>query len=164
MKIQIKILNKDFYRNKVISNYVVSGNINLNLLCCEDTMIEPGETKDICTGLSVYIGMGGNYVWPAFIEQNYVGLIIPHNELSTKGLILSNTIGIIDENENYQGEIIVQAWNRNNIDEEDYDCSYGCKSKYKITINAGDRIAQLIFIPFIKAQFEVVEEFTDKIR
>jgi len=167
MKIQIKILNKKFYSNyqsvmcpegyiAKLPEYGTPGSAAVDLLCTEDAVLHPGETRLIPTGLAIHIGSGGN---PCRNEQSFsvAGLIVPRSGLGTKGLILANTIGIIDED--YQGELKIAAWNRNtffdNSDIEDF------VADSPIHLRAGDRIAQLMFIPFIKTQWEIVDEFSE---
>lgn len=171
MRIEMKILNKEFYWdgqehlcngaiNFKIPAYATLGSAAIDLVCTEDLTIYPGETKMIPTGLAIWIG-SENYKTPRNrIGYNYgiAGLILPRSGLGTKGLILANTVGLIDED--YQGELMVSAWNRNNKDEADFiDGEYVPK---KIKLKAGDRFAQLVFMPFIKAQFDIVEEFSNE--
>ena len=174
MRIAIKILNKEFYRNYEIDTdtnaewycipeYATLGSAAVDLLCTEDVTIYPGETKVIHTGLAIWIGSSldsepvlcTDYgsIWTGL---RIAGLIVPRSGLGTKGLILANTIGLIDDD--YQGELIIQAWNRNNKDEPDYINEHYIPKKIKL--KAGDRIAQLMFVPVIKAQLNIVEEFS----
>lgn len=168
MKIELKILNKEFYtpshistdnmktwetRYKDLPQYATSGAAGVDLRATSDVDIYPGETKAIPTGLALHIGSSLNPSEGFQSEDmNFyiMGMVVPRSGLGTEGLVLANTIGIIDED--YQGEIIIQAWNRKNSD-------MPCKC-CKIEIKAGDRIAQLVFVPIIKAQWQIVEEFS----
>ncbi len=162
MKIELKILNKEFYRldynikapyEQYLPSYATPGSAAIDLVCTEDVIIYPGETKLIPTGLAIWIGSGQhNALSPFDVWGPVAGLILPRSGLGTKGLILANTIGLIDED--YQGELMVSAWNR-------VDVGGGFNYPDVIELKAGDRFAQLMFIPVIKAQFEVVEEFSD---
>ena len=151
MRIELKVLNKEFYRvDKLggsyydIPDYQTDGAAAIDLVATKDYTIMPGETVAIPTGLALHIGSAsGN----GFLQGgNYMGMIAPRSGLGSKGLVLANTIGIIDED--YQGEIIIQAWNRTFAFPE------------KIEIGAGDRFAQLLFVPIIKPQFKIVDEFS----
>ena len=69
-------------------------------------------------------------------------MILPRSGLGSKGLVIGNLVGLIDSD--YQGELTITAWNRSNA---------------AMTINPGDRIAQLIIVPILHAEFDVVEDF-----
>ncbi len=182
MKIQLKVLNKEFYQHHRriyggcevdeyigLPAYATSGSAAIDLVCTEDVTIYPGGTKAIHTGLAIWIG------------GDVAALILPRSGLGTKGLVLANTglalantAGLIDKD--YQGELIVQMWNRNESIGwesfyEDEEAKTGWLGKEifdkndskdnAITIKAGERFAQLMFIPVVKAQFVVVEEFSE---
>jgi len=172
MKIEVKVLNKEFYIRKKLGaeyydtpDYQTAGSAAVDLVCTEDVTIMPGETKMIPTGLAIWIGSSQS-------SQPVAGLVLPRSGLGTKGLILANTIGLIDSD--YQGELMVSAWNRNQEDRriaEFINSGSPSVRRYAeglkddgITLRAGDRFAQLMFVPVIKAQFEVVEEFSANTR
>lgn len=174
MKIELKILNKDFYSSMTdgrfvevrvdnLPQYATSGSAGVDLRATKDYVIYPGETVAIPTGIAIHIGSSLNPS-EGFQSEDMsfymMGMIVPRSGLGTKGLVLANTIGIIDED--YQGEIIIQAWNRKNKEylAPIFHESWGVTDKNAIKIQAGDRIAQLVFVPIVKAQFHVVEEFT----
>lgn len=155
MKIEIKILNKEFYECVDLENcktfnlpyYATGGSAALDLMCTEDIDIYPGVVIPIYTGLAIHISSG---VSSGFYEKySTAGLIMPRSGLGTKGLVLANTIGVIDGD--YQGELIVQAWNRN-LDYSDFQI---------IKLKAGDRFAQLMFVPVSRIEWELVEEFSN---
>lgn len=172
MKIELKILNKKYYFDGskikgLLPYYSTDGSAGVDLVACDDYIIYPGETVAIHTGIAIHIGtefLGDRTPDSYFYDNNSVmGMITPRSGLGTRGLVLANTVGIIDED--YQGEIIVQAWNR----KEEYEVAgtdkegvtYYTKILTRpIEIKAGDRFCQLIFVPVIKAQFQVVEEFS----
>ena len=183
MQIELKILNKRFYSeesNGMLLNplpgYSTPGSAAIDLVCTEDVTIYPGETKMIHTGLAIWIGSDQHQTDPSHTVSQWLstvhtqvsiaGLILPRSGLGTKGLILANTIGLIDED--YQGELKVSAWNRNQDKIETFDdCHYDewvthteITKGDTIELKAGDRFAQLMVIPVIKAQFNVVEEFS----
>jgi dUTP pyrophosphatase len=98
----------------------------------ETTEIKPGETLLIPTGMAIYVE-----------DPNMAAVILPRSGLGHKhGIVLGNLVGLIDSD--YQGQLFVSCWNR------------GDKS---FTIEVGDRIAQLVIVPVIQADFEVVDEF-----
>lgn len=170
MKVEIKILNKEFYSANVsgawgykLPSYTTSGSAALDLICTEDVIIYPGEVKAIHTGLAIHIG---SHVHEC---QTVAALILPRSGLGTKGLVLANTVGLIDED--YQGELIVQVLNRNteesiitnlilNGSEDVKQFALGLRPSVELKV--GDRFAQLLFIPVIKVQWNVVEEFSSK--
>jgi len=145
MKIEIKILNKEFYHKEKLGGgyydfpqYQTEGSAALDLVCTEDVTIGPNEIKTINTGIAIWIGSS---------SADVVGLVVPRSGLGTKGLVLANTIGVIDED--YQGELKIAAYNR----------TFAFPETFKL--KAGDRIAQLMFIPVIKAYWDVVKNFND---
>jgi len=155
MKIQIKVLNKEFYKKEKLGgeyydlpSYQTFGSAAMDLCCTEDITIYPGETRLISTGLAIWIGSDK---W-GHTDICTMGVIVPRSGLGTRGLILANTIGVIDED--YQGELKLSAWNRHTPNEE--------TTLHKIILNAGDRIAQLIFVPIIRAQWGIVDDFESK--
>jgi dUTP pyrophosphatase len=181
MNIQIKILNKNFYE-KNLPSYQTSGSAAMDLICTEAVTLYPGECKLISTGLAIWIGSGAYeyqsmtgrdpYTNDNGTEIKVAGLILPRSGLGHRGLVLGNTIGLLDED--FQGEIKVSAWNRNeNTDAlsiykrtkeffyayiDDIEYQY---EKNKIEIKAGERFCQLMFVPVIKASWQVVDEFSD---
>lgn len=131
-QVEIKILDD---RAKIPS-YGTIGSAGLDLVSLEDYVLIPNDTVMVGTGIAVsmrYKGMRYN---------GMAAVILPRSGLGSKGLILGNSIGLIDSD--YQGELKICMWNRTN------------ETKY---ISQGDRIAQLVFIPIIHADFKVVEEF-----
>lgn len=186
MKIQIKVLNKEFYskNHKVdmtkdsvsmynLPDYSTPGSAAIDLVCTQDVTVYPGETKLIPTGLAVWIGSDSKYPDGHYSIVNrktwyhevfsVAGLILPRSGLGNKGLILGNTVGLIDED--YQGELMVSAWNRNDDEKINTINSNGepdWEYKHQIDLFKGDRFAQLLFFPVIKPKFEVVEEFSNK--
>lgn len=182
MKIEIRVLNKEFYQDVVgvdfdakqarveyknLPAYATEGSAGLDLRATHDVVVSPGETCEIYTGLAIHIGSLCSEKHPSRSDMGYMGMVVPRSGLGSKGLILANTIGVIDED--YQGELIINAWNRNDdymavghqtiVDRLCIPQWFNNESE-KIEIKAGDRIAQLIFVPIIKAQFNIVDEFT----
>lgn len=98
----------------------------------EHVRVEPGETHLIPTGLSIHIA-----------DPGLAAVLLPRSGLGHKhGIVLGNLVGLIDSD--YQGQVFVSVWNR---------------SEHSFTIEPGDRIAQMVFVPVVQAEFEVVDEF-----
>lgn len=163
MKIEIKVLNKEFYNvDKLggsyydLPQYMTNGSVAMDLCCTEDVTIRPGEVVSIHTGLAIWIGNDSN--------SPVAGLIMPRSGLGSKGLVLANTIGLIDSD--YQGELIINAWNRNSVSVYKYSYnrmySGAVENQDRIELRAGNRIAQLMFVPAIEVQWKEVDEFSNK--
>jgi len=132
--VQVKILDARIGSNFPLPQYETADAAGMDLRACldEPLTINPGETHLIPTGISIYIG-----------NPHIAATILPRSGLGHKhGLVLGNLVGLIDAD--YQGPLMVSCWNRG-------DKAY--------TITPGDRIAQLVFLPIVRAQFEVVETF-----
>ena len=132
--IQVKILDPRVGREFPLPEYATEGSAGLDLRACIDGPLEikPGETHLLPTGLSIYIG-----------DPHYAAKILPRSGLGHKhGLVLGNLVGLIDSD--YQGPLMVSCWNR---------------GQTPYTIQPGERIAQLIFVPIARPQFEIVEAF-----
>lgn len=137
--IQLKILDPRIGREFPLPRYETEKAAGLDLRACiEDTLtIEPGQTHLIQTGISIYIA-----------DPHLAAVILPRSGLGHKhGLVLGNLVGLIDAD--YQGPLMVSCWNRS-------DTAY--------TITAGDRIAQLVFLPIVRTQFTIVEQFAQSQR
>lgn len=164
MNIELKILNKEFYSydsglvdssnlGYELPFYATAGSAALDLVCTENVAVFAGETCKIRTGLALWLGSHTDKAMKAYRQHwDYVGLIVPRSGLGSSGLVLANTIGVIDSD--YQGEILVNVWNR--LDTGGYD-----KYNNKIDILAGDRFAQLMILPVARAAWNVVEEFSN---
>jgi dUTP pyrophosphatase len=134
-RVQVKILDERIGAEFPLPRYETADAAGLDLRACvnEALIIEPGATHLIPTGLSIYIG-----------DPHLAAVILPRSGLGHKhGLVLGNLVGLIDAD--YQGPLMVSCWNRGHA---------------AYTVQPGDRIAQLVFLPIARAQFEVVAEFT----
>lgn len=151
MEIEIKILNKEFYSydsgldddslmGADLPSYATVGSTAIDLICTEDITIRPGETKKIGTGLAIHIGSAKG-------KTDYAALILPRSSLGSEGLVIANTIGLIDQD--YQGELIVNVYNNSEI-----------SNGFGVGLTPGYRFAQLVIIPIMKPKFKVVDEFT----
>lgn len=138
-KIDIKILDTRFGDEFSLPTYATEGSAGIDLRAMFDktTEIKPGETILTPTGLSMYIA-----------DPSLAALVLPRSGLGSKnGIVLGNLVGLIDSD--YQGQLFVPLWNR---------------SQHAFTIEPGDRIAQLIIVPVVQAEFNIVEEFTESSR
>ena len=132
MKIDLKILNERI--RDQLPQYSTPGSAGLDLRACVDAplTIEPGQTVLVPTGLAVHVA-----------DPGYAALILPRSGLGHKhGIVLGNLVGLIDSD--YQGELMISTWNRGHT---------------AFTLNPLERLAQLVIVPVVQAQFNVVEEF-----
>jgi dUTP pyrophosphatase len=132
MKIDIKILN-DRMREQ-LPHYATPGSAGLDLRACLEAPItlEPGETKLVPTGLAIHLA-----------DPGYAALILPRSGLGHKhGIVLGNLVGLIDSD--YQGELMISTWNRGHT---------------TFTLNPMERLAQLVIVPVVQAQFNIVDDF-----
>jgi dUTP pyrophosphatase len=134
LNIQIKILDKKIGTIYPMPQYATDGSAGLDLRACidKDLILKPGDVELIPSGIAIYIA-----------DPGYASMILPRSGLGHKyGIVLGNLVGLIDSD--YQGQILVSCWNRGNKD---------------FTIVSGERIAQLIIVPVLRANFEVVTDF-----
>ena len=133
-KIDVKILDNRIGEQFPLPSYATAGSAGLDLRALTDEYVEiqPGETKLIPTGLSIYIA-----------DPNLAAVILPRSGLGHKhGIVLGNLVGLIDSD--YQGPLMVSIWNRGS-------------APFRIEI--GDRIAQLVFLPIVQVEFNIVQDF-----
>lgn len=137
MILKVKVLNTEFWENFPLPNHATTGSAGMDLRITEDIVLEPGETKLAGTGLAFWIE-----------NPNYVGMIYPRSGLGHKGLVLGNLTGVIDSD--YQGELKMSLWNR---------------SETRMVLGAGDRVAQLVILPFVRVEgLQVVNDFEESER
>lgn len=132
--IEVKILDPKIGNEIPLPAYATDGSAGVDLRACIDEAItlEPGQTELIPTGIAIHMQ-----------DKNLAATILPRSGLGHKhGIVLGNLVGLIDSD--YQGQLFISCWNRGDTTFE---------------IESGDRIAQLVFLPVIQAQFEIVEEF-----
>ncbi len=138
-KIQLKILDNRLGTTIPYPAYATTGSAGLDLRACLDTPLDlnPGQTVLIPTGLAIHIN-----------DPHLAAVILPRSGLGHKhGIVLGNLVGLIDSD--YQGQLLVSCWNR---------------SDTTFTIEVGERIAQLVFVPIVQVAFEQVEDFTESDR
>jgi dUTP pyrophosphatase len=132
MKIDIKILNERM--RDQLPQYATPGSAGLDLRACIDAplTLEPGETRLVPTGLAIHVA-----------DPGYAALILPRSGLGHKhGIVLGNLVGLIDSD--YQGELMISTWNRGHT---------------TFTLNPLERLAQLVIVPVVQAQFNIVDDF-----
>lgn len=137
--IQLKILDSRIGDTIPLPTYATQGSAGLDLRVCinESIQIAAQETVLLPTGLSIYIA-----------DPNLAAVILPRSGLGHKnGIVLGNLVGLIDSD--YQGELKISCWNR---------------AQEHFTVNPGDRIAQLVFVPVVQASFEIVDTFSESSR
>lgn len=132
MQIDVKILDSRLNDNP--PRYATPGSAGLDLRACLDAplTLEPNAWQLVPTGMAIYLE-----------DPGYAALILPRSGLGHKhGIVLGNLVGLIDSD--YQGQLMVSAWNR---------------SGTAFTIEPMERIAQLVVVPVVQAQFKIVQEF-----
>ena len=138
-KLQVKILDNRIGKSIDLPEYGTEGSAGMDLRACVDDALEikPGETHLISTGISIYVA-----------DPNLAAVLLPRSGLGHKhGIVLGNLVGLIDSD--YQGPLMVSLWNRGN---------------QNFTVNEGDRIAQMVLLPVVQAEFDIVEEFQESER
>ena len=132
--VQLKILDPRLGREFPLPDYATAGSAGLDLRACLDQPLEigPGETQLIPSGLAIHIE-----------DPGLAAVLLPRSGLGHKhGIVLGNLVGLIDSD--YQGPLMVSCWNRG-------------ASAY--TVQPGERIAQLVVVPVVQVELQVVEEF-----
>jgi dUTP pyrophosphatase len=138
-KIQLKILDPRLGREIALPTYATPGSAGLDVRACLDNALtlQPGESSLIPTGLAIHIA-----------DPHLAAVLLPRSGLGHKhGIVLGNLVGLIDSD--YQGQVFVSCWNR---------------GTQPFTVEIGERIAQMVFVPVIRTEFECVEEFDTSIR
>jgi dUTP pyrophosphatase len=138
-QIQLQILDSRIGKEIELPHYATDGSAGMDLRACLDEALEinPGETHLIPTGIAIHIG-----------DPGLAAVLLPRSGLGHKhGIVLGNLTGLIDSD--YQGQLFVSCWNRG-------DTSF--------TVNPGERIAQMVFVPVVQASFEIVESFDESDR
>jgi dUTP pyrophosphatase len=137
--IQLKILDARIGGEYPLPDYATDGSAGMDLRACLDQTLnlEPGQTELLPTGIAIHIS-----------DPGLAAVLLPRSGLGHKhGIVLGNLVGLIDSD--YQGQLYVSCWNR---------------GSEPFTVEPGERIAQMIFVPVVRAGFEVVEEFVDSNR
>lgn len=133
-RIALKILDDRLGRDFPLPDYATDGAAGLDLRAMLDAplTLEPGATSLIKTGLAMHIA-----------DPGLAAVILPRSGLGHKhGIVLGNLVGLIDSD--YQGELMVSCWNR---------------GRDAFTMQPGERLAQLVLVPVVRARFDIVDSF-----
>jgi dUTP pyrophosphatase len=134
-KLQVRVLDPRIGREYPLPQYATTGSAGVDLRACIDAPLEmkPGDTQLIPSGIAIHLA-----------DPGYAAIVLPRSGLGHKhGIVLGNLVGLIDSD--YQGQIFVSCWNR---------------GQTTFTIQPGERIAQLVVVPVVQVEFEVVNEFS----
>ncbi len=137
--IQLKILDPRIGNDFPFPDYATDGSAGMDLRACLDQALDlqPGCTELLPTGIAIHIA-----------DPGLAAVLLPRSGLGHKhGIVLGNLVGLIDSD--YQGQLFVSCWNR---------------GQDAFSIEPGERIAQMVFVPVVRAGFEVVDEFVDSDR
>jgi len=133
-KIQLRLLDERLGRDYPLPDYATQGSAGFDLRACvhEPLLVEPGQTELIPTGIAIHIN-----------DPELAAIILPRSGLGHKhGIVLGNLVGLIDSD--YQGQVLVSCWNR---------------SCQPFTIEPGLRLAQMVIVPIVQVEFDVVRDF-----
>jgi len=132
MKLDVKVMDERL--RELLPNYATPGSAGLDLRACLDQplTLQANAWQLVPTGMAIHLK-----------DANYAALILPRSGLGHKhGIVLGNLVGLIDSD--YQGQLMVSAWNRSDV---------------AFTIEPMERIAQLVIVPVVQAQFNLVDDF-----
>ena len=132
MKLDVKVMDQRL--REMLPNYATPGSAGLDLRACLDQALtlQANAWQLLPTGMAIHLK-----------DPNYAALILPRSGLGHKhGIVLGNLVGLIDSD--YQGQLMVSAWNRSDV---------------AFTIEPMERIAQLVIVPVVQAQFNLVDDF-----
>lgn len=137
--IQLKILDARIGGEFPLPGYATDGSAGIDMRACLEAPLDvrPGDTHLVPTGIAIHIA-----------DPSLAAVLLPRSGLGHKhGIVLGNLVGLIDAD--YQGQVFVSCWNR---------------GRESFTIQPGDRIAQMVFVPIVRAHFDVVESFQESTR
>jgi dUTP pyrophosphatase len=133
-RLQVRVLDPRIGGEFPLPQYATSGSAGIDLRACVDAAVElrPGDTQLIPSGIAIYLA-----------DPTLAAIVLPRSGLGHKhGIVLGNLVGLIDSD--YQGQVFVSCWNR---------------GQTTFTIQPGERIAQLVVVPVVQVEFDVVNEF-----
>ncbi len=136
-RLEVRILDEKM--RGMLPRYATAGAAGLDLRACIDKelVLEGGESRLVSSGIAIHVA-----------DPGYAAMILPRSGMGAKnGIVLGNLVGLIDSD--YQGPLMVSLWNRGRV---------------AFTIQPLDRIAQLVVVPVVQVEFEVVEDFTASAR
>jgi dUTP pyrophosphatase len=134
-RLQVRILDPRIGTEYPLPQYATQGSAGVDLRACIEAAIDlkPGETTLIPSGIAIHLE-----------DSGYAAIVLPRSGLGHKhGIVLGNLVGLIDSD--YQGQVFVSCWNR---------------GQTAFTIQPGERIAQLVVVPVVQVEFDVVSDFT----
>jgi dUTP pyrophosphatase len=137
--LKVRVLDARLGRDFPLPAYATDGSAGLDLRACIEAplVLVPGQSQLIPTGLSIWLE-----------DPAYAAVILPRSGLGHKhGIVLGNLVGLIDSD--YQGPLMVSCWNR---------------GAEPFTVQPGERIAQLVVVPVVQVEFEIVDEFVASAR
>jgi dUTP pyrophosphatase len=137
--LKVRILDARIGTEFPLPQYATAGSAGLDLRACLDKplTLEPGKAELLPTGLSIYVE-----------DPGLAAVILPRSGLGHKhGIVLGNLVGLIDSD--YQGPLMVSVWNR---------------GREPYTVQPGERVAQLVIVPVVQVELEVVEDFAATVR
>jgi dUTP pyrophosphatase len=132
--LKVRILDPRIGQEFPLPQYATAGSAGLDLRACLDRplTLEPGRAELLPTGLAIYVE-----------DPGLAAVILPRSGLGHKhGIVLGNLVGLIDSD--YQGQLMVSVWNR---------------GREPYVVQPGERIAQLIIVPVVQVELEVVDDF-----
>jgi dUTP pyrophosphatase len=133
--LQVRVLDARVGREFPLPHYATAGCAGLDLRACLDVplTLEPGATQLIPTGIAIHVD-----------DPGLAAVLLPRSGLGHKhGIVLGNLVGLIDSD--YQGQVMVSCWNRGSA---------------AFTIEPGERIAQMVIVPVVQVEFEIVDDFS----
>jgi dUTP pyrophosphatase len=133
-KIQLRILDPRLGNEFPLPHYATDGSAGMDMRACLDEPLElaPGDTHLIPTGLAIHVA-----------DTGLAAVLLPRSGLGHKhGVVLGNLVGLIDSD--YQGQVFVSCWNR---------------GEKTFIVEPGERVAQMVIVPVVRAEFEIVEDF-----
>jgi len=137
--LKVLVLDPRIGREIPLPHYATSGSAGLDLRACLDAplTLAPGQAELVPTGIAIHLD-----------DPGLAAVLLPRSGLGHKhGIVLGNLVGLIDSD--YQGQVMVSCWNR---------------GQAAFTIAPGERIAQMVVVPVVQVEFEVVEQFTESHR
>jgi dUTP pyrophosphatase len=133
--LKVRILDARIGKEFPLPQYATAGSAGLDLRACLDKplVLEPGKAELLPTGLSIYVE-----------DPGLAAVILPRSGLGHKhGIVLGNLVGLIDSD--YQGQLMVSVWNR---------------GREPYTVQPGERVAQLVVVPVVQVELQIVEDFS----
>jgi dUTP pyrophosphatase len=137
--LKVRILDARMGREFPMPSYATGGSAGLDLRACLERalVLEPGRAELVPTGLAIHLD-----------DPGFAAVILPRSGLGHKhGIVLGNLVGLIDSD--YQGQLMVSCWNR---------------GREPFTVQPGERIAQLVVVPVVQVELDVVESFEETSR